>query len=154
MPRHNRPRKLALLRAHMSAAVADSLGLEVLPGSALDAIIAATGLTGKELSTEMARMHIEAHAIRIRCEAEKTGTVGAIALWNETYPALDDILVDLIEGEPHGGRRAELTELYHAYIEAMHGELDAEYDVPPPAAEEEMKDEERAALVAARASSA
>jgi hypothetical protein len=146
----------------MSAAVADSLGLEVLPGSALDAIIAATGLTGKELSTEMARMHIEAHAIRIRCEAEKTGTLGAIALWNETYPALDDILVDLIEGEPHGGRRAELTELYHAYIEAMHGELDAlradvsseQYDLPPPAADEEMKDEERAALVAARASSA
>jgi hypothetical protein len=152
MPKGNsRAFKVQLLRAHMSKRVADSLGLELQPHSALDAIISATGLTGLESSIELAKMYIEAHAVRMRVTAENKGTEAAIALWNETFPGpegLDETLCGLIDREASDSVRDALLELYHDYIDAMRLELESDaapLEEPP----EEMKDEERAALTAA-----
>ena len=152
MPKGNsRAFKIQLLRAHMSKRVADSMGLELQPHSALDAIISCTGLTGLENSIELAKMYIEAHAVRMRVTAENKGTEAAIALWNESFPGpegLDEVLCGLIDREASNSVREALLELYHGYIDAMRLELESgTAGVEEPA--EEMKDEERAALVAA-----
>lgn len=152
MPKGNsRAFKIQLLRAHMSKRVADSMGLELQPHSALDAIISATGLTGLENSIELAKMYIEAHAVRMRVTAENKGTWAAIALWNESFPGpegLDEVLCGLIDREASNSVREALLELYHGYIDAMRLELESgTAGVEEPA--EEMKDEERAALAAA-----
>jgi hypothetical protein len=122
----SRARKIALLRTHMSNTVIDKLSVDVLPNSAIDQIIAATGLSGLDSSYRMAELYIEAHAMRIRIAAEKDGLDAAISAWNSTFPGesgLDAKLCELIDGEQSVGKREKVIALYHSYQDGMRAEL-------------------------------